>query len=155
MKRFLAMLAGVISIGAGCATTARAQSSDNALYTPATLKAANGEQIFHSICQGCHMPDAKGSTGAGTYPALAGDPRLASPQYVAAVVLFGRHDMPSFESKPETPHHFFQDAQLSDAQIAEVIHYVRTHFGNHYGDDISAAEVAAMHPQDKASKPGT
>ena len=31
------------------------------------------------------------------------------------------------------------------AQIADVINYIRTHFGNQYPDRISAEEVAAMH----------
>ena len=33
---------------------------------------------------------------------------------------------------------------LNDAQIAAVINYVRTHFGNHYTDSMTAAEVAAL-----------
>ncbi|GAB2574209.1 c-type cytochrome [Dyella jejuensis] len=127
-----------------CIGMLHAQSSDQGLYTRATLKNANGEAIFRSICQGCHMPDAKGAVGAGTYPALAGDPRLVSAPYMAAVILFGRHDMPSFETTPASIRNY--DAKLSDAQIAEVVNYVRTHFGNHYTDSISAAEVAAMHP---------
>jgi mono/diheme cytochrome c family protein len=153
-RTFIAFLCcaglGLISIG-----SANAQSSDNALYTPASIKGANGEAIFTHICQGCHMPDAKGATGAGTYPALTGNPKLASPQYMAAVILFGRHDMPSFEMKPTTHGSFFADTKLSDEQIAEVINYVRTHFGNAYSNGITAAEVAAMHPQDQpsASKP--
>ena len=142
MKSAALLLSGLLCIGA-----AHAQSSDNALYTRATLHNANGEAIFKNICQGCHMPDAKGATGAGTYPALTGNPRLASAPYMAATILFGRHDMPSFETKL-TPSRGFDDAKLSDAQIADVINYIRTHFGNHYTDSISAAEVSAMHPQD-------
>jgi mono/diheme cytochrome c family protein len=34
---------------------------------------------------------------------------------------------------------------LSDAQVAAVINYVRTHFGNDYKDSITAADVAAAH----------
>ena len=30
-----------------------------------------GEAIYKGVCQGCHMPDAKGAVGAGAYPALA------------------------------------------------------------------------------------
>lgn len=121
-----------------------AQSSDNVLAAHATLKNANGETVFRTICQGCHMPDAKGATGAGTYPALAGNSRLISPQYMAAVILFGRHDMPSFAMKPSR-HSFYKSATLSDEQIASVINYVRTHFGNHYTDRITASAVASMH----------
>jgi mono/diheme cytochrome c family protein len=133
----------------------KAQSSDNALYTPASIKGANGEEIFRHICQGCHMPDARGATGAGTYPALTGNPKLVSAQYMAAVILFGRHDMPSFASKPEAQRGFFEDTKLSDEQVAEVINYVRTHFGNDYRDSITTAQIAAMHPQDHpaSSKP--
>ena len=32
---------------------------------------------------------------------------------------------------------------MSHAQVADVINYVRTHFGNSYPDAISAADVAA------------
>jgi mono/diheme cytochrome c family protein len=35
---------------------------------------------------------------------------------------------------------------LTDEQVAGVINFVRTHFGNHYTDSITAAEVTAMHP---------
>ncbi|RDS84589.1 cytochrome c [Dyella monticola] len=143
MKRFL--LAAALFFA--CAGLAAAQSSAPSFYTYTSLKSANGEEIFHHICQGCHMPDGKGAIGAGTYPALAGNPKLASPQYMAAVILFGRHDMPSFESKPPSPGNFFRNASLTDAQIADVINYVRSHFGNHYSNTITATEVAAMYPQ--------
>lgn len=152
MKLPVASLFGAACV-AGCISVAHAQSSDSALYTRETLKDANGEAIFHSICQGCHMPDAKGATGAGTYPALAGNPKLASAPYMAAVILFGRHDMPSFAAKPSHGPDFIPNTTLTDAQIADVINYVRTHFGNHYTDDMTAAEVKAMHPQDGSGKP--
>ena len=120
-----------------------AQSSDNAAHARSGLGTADGKTIFEHICQGCHMPDAKGATGAGSYPALAGDPRLVSPQYMAAVVVHGRRDMPSFIQTGEAGP--LEDAKLSDAQIADVVNYVRTHFGNHYTDRITAQDVAGMH----------
>lgn len=137
----------------GGISVAHAQSSDSVLYTRDTLKNANGEAIFHNVCQGCHMPDAKGAIGAGTYPALAGNPKLASAQYMAAVILFGRHDMPSFVTKPSAGESFAGGTMLTDAQIADVINYVRTHFGNHYTDSITADDIKAMHPQDAQPKP--
>jgi len=150
MNRLIACL-GSAAVVLGCIGMVKAQSSDNALYTRTSIKGANGEAIFQHICQGCHMPDARGATGAGTYPALADNPKLASAPYMAAVILFGRHDMPSFAAKPITQHSFFADTKLSDEQIAEVINYVRTHFGNDYRDSITVAQVAAMHPQDHPS----
>lgn len=148
MKR----LSAIAMLWLACTPFAAAQTSDQTFYTYASLTHANGEAIFHAICQGCHMPDAKGAIGAGAYPALTGNPKLASPQYMAAVILFGRHDMPSFVMKPSNHKNFFEDAKLSDAQIADVINYIRTHFGNHYTNSITAAEVTAMHPQYMATK---
>ncbi|GLQ92979.1 c-type cytochrome [Dyella acidisoli] len=121
-----------------------AQSSDNATHAQSALGFADGKAVFQHICQGCHMPDAKGATGAGTYPALAGNPRLVSAQYMAAVILHGRRDMPSFIQTGDAGP--LENSKLSDAQIADVVNYVRTHFGNHYADRITAQEVAGMHP---------
>lgn len=127
------------------AGSACAQSSDNAGHAGGRFAAADGEAVYRGICQGCHMPDARGAQGAGTYPALAGNPRLVSPQYMAAVILHGRRDMPSFKPAAQDEDRFVLDVGLSDAQIADVINYIRTHFGNHYTDSISADDVAAMH----------
>ncbi|MEW9572986.1 cytochrome c [Rhodanobacter sp. Si-c] len=90
----------------------------------------DGATLYHAICQGCHMPDAKGAQGAGSYPALADNPKLASAAYPAVMVLHGRNAMPSF------------GAALSDTQVAAVVNYVRTHFGNNYSDKLTAADVA-------------
>ena len=35
-------------------------------------------------------------------------------------------------------------ANMSDEQVANVINYVRTHFGNHYKDVVTADEVKAQ-----------
>jgi mono/diheme cytochrome c family protein len=91
----------------------------------------NGEDLFKGICQGCHMPDAKGAIGAGTYPALASNPRLAAAIYPITVVLHGQRAMPPFG---ET---------LTDEQIASVLNYVRAHFGNRYKDLITPNAVHA------------
>ena len=102
-----------------------------------------GKQVYQHICQGCHMPDAKGAVGAGKYPALAGDPALASKQFMALTLLNGRRNMPAFGAK-----HAFgfggAPASLTPAQIAAVINYVRTNFGNHFKDAITADEVTAL-----------
>ncbi len=90
-----------------------------------------GEELYKGICQGCHMPNAKGAVGAGAYPALADDRRLAASIYPITVVVHGQRAMPSF------------GPDLTDAQIANVINYVRTHFGNQYKDSVSPADVQA------------
>jgi len=91
----------------------------------------SGEALYKAICQGCHMPDAKGATGAGSYPALAGDAKVGNAGYVLLVVIRGQKAMPSFG-----------DA-LSDEQIAAVINYVRARFGNDYAKDVTVEDVKA------------
>ena len=89
----------------------------------------SGEELFANICQGCHMPDAVGATGAGTYPSLASNSYLQSSGYPVYVVVHGRRAMPPFGD------------MLSDDQIAAVVNYVRTHFGNNFRDAVAPADV--------------
>lgn len=93
-----------------------------------------GERLYQAICQGCHMPQGQGAKGAGFYPALAKNPRLAAAAYPTYVVLSGLHGMPSFAER------------LSDQQIADVVNYVRTHFGNDYQDATTPEAVNAQRP---------
>ena len=93
---------------------------------------SDGAALYRAICQGCHMPDARGARGAGMYPALAGNPKLASADYPAVMVLGGRRGMPAFGDS------------LSDEQVAEVVNYVRSHFDNRHTDTISPKDVARL-----------
>jgi mono/diheme cytochrome c family protein len=128
------------------AANAQKPPGEEPALSPVELAHADGAQIFRHVCEGCHMPDAHGATGAGHYPALAGDPDLASARFAATTVLYGRGNMPSFVPHPNL--HGFDAMQvlgLSDAQIASVVNYVRDHFGNHYSDKLTAADVRALH----------
>ena len=91
-----------------------------------------GEAIYKGVCQGCHMPDGKGATGAATYPALAGDPRLAAPAFPVLRVLKGQGAMPPFRTA------------LDDQQVADVVNYVRSSFGNSFKGKVMPAEVKAL-----------
>jgi mono/diheme cytochrome c family protein len=113
------------------------------IFGPAQFDTTDGRRIYEHICQGCHMPGAGGAVGAGHYPALAKDPTLVSRQYMALTVLKGRRNMPAFGVKHAIGFNG-PAATLSSAQIAAVVNYVRTHFGNHYKDVLTAGEVAAL-----------
>jgi mono/diheme cytochrome c family protein len=93
-----------------------------------------GEAIYKNICQGCHMPDGKGAVGAGMYPALAGNKKLAAKAYPALVIVRGQKAMPEFGTA------------FSDAQVAGVVTYIRTNFGNSFADTITPEEVKALRP---------
>jgi mono/diheme cytochrome c family protein len=105
-----------------------------------------GGQIYAQICQGCHMPGGKGAVGAGRYPAFANNPAIASAPYMVVTILQGRRNMPSF-TKPRDNGNFFPPVYLTDVQVAAVVNYVRSNFGNAYPDRITAEDVAKLKPQ--------
>jgi len=88
-----------------------------------------GEALYKGICQDCHMPDGRGAEGAGHYPALAKNPKLAEPGYPMSVVTHGLKSMPAF------------GGAMSDQQIADVTNYIRSHFGNAYKDTVKPEDV--------------
>lgn len=114
------------------ATGATAQSSDGTFSSNQRFVPKDGEVLFRSICQGCHMPDAKGAVGAGKYPALAKNEKLEASGYPVFIVLNGLQGMPGF------------GMYLDDEQVAAVVNYVRTHFGNDYKDKITSDDVKAV-----------
>jgi mono/diheme cytochrome c family protein len=90
-----------------------------------------GADLFRNVCAACHQVDAKGAVGAGAYPPLAEDKNLASTDFVLSVLLGGLRDMPPVGE------------MMSDAQVADVVNYVRTNFGNAYPGVVTTADVAA------------
>lgn len=106
---------------------------------------AEGKEVYETICQACHMADAKGGSGAGTaIPALAGNAHVADKSYIVGILLKGRGGMPWFSE------------MLTHQQIAAVATYVRGHFNN-YPEPVTEAEVdqlaagAKISPRDCAT----
>lgn len=91
----------------------------------------DGAGLYAGVCQGCHMRDGRGATGAGAYPSLAGDVGLRSAAYAIGIVLRGRKGMPAV------------GRTMTDGQVAAVLNYVRGHFGNSADDEIAAEHVRA------------
>ena len=138
------LLIGAPLFALACAAgPAWSQAEGTGMFSAAALKTASGQEIFQRICQGCHMPDAKGAIGAGKYPALAGDTALASTEFMAITLLQGRRNMPAFGGTGDMGL-FFSVPTLTDEQIAAVTNYVRSHFGNHFKGAITPAQVAAL-----------
>ncbi|HEX7387647.1 MAG TPA: cbb3-type cytochrome c oxidase subunit II [Castellaniella sp.] len=118
------------------------KGSTPAAATVASFDAANGSKLFASTCAACH--GAQGAGVPGVFPPLAGNPVVndKDPSEHVRVVLHGLHgraingttyaaQMPSFA------------AQLSDAQIADIIDHERTSWGNH-APTVTAKQVAAI-----------
>jgi cytochrome c len=103
------------------------KGNSNGFFSPFPYE--GGEAIFKGVCAGCHMPDAKGAVGAGAYPSLVKNEDLETAAYPVTIILKGKKAMPFFE------------LQLSDQQVADVVNYVRTHFGNRYRDKVKPEDV--------------
>jgi mono/diheme cytochrome c family protein len=136
-KPALALLVGCLALTAALAASAGAQPSASPVGADAESAAGGfrdpaGEDLFMRVCAACHMPDGKGAEGAGFYPALAGNPRLSSGAYPIYVVMNGMNGMPPLGEL------------MTDEQVADVVNYVRTHFGNDYRDAVLPAQVGAL-----------
>jgi mono/diheme cytochrome c family protein len=125
MRRFVLLSCALVAAGA-----AQAQTPDAGFGDPAHFRQRDGAALYHGICQGCHMPQGQGAVGAGAYPALARNQKLATAGYPVLIVLNGSKAMQGFSR------------MLDDAQIAAVVNYIRTNFGNSYTDAVTAADVA-------------
>jgi mono/diheme cytochrome c family protein len=122
------------------------RADDSAVIGSALASLGSGEEVYQHICQGCHMANGQGAVGAGHYPKLARNPTLASWRYVAITVLDGRNGMPSFGAPGEEGKARFA-TNLTDAQIAAVVNYVRNNFGNTWKSRVTAGDVEALpHP---------
>lgn len=126
-----AIAVGAISMGVN---SQPAMASEAGGEGSGFFEGTDGKSLYQQNCQGCHMPAGQGAKGAGMYPALANNPLLASPGGPTHVVLFGLRGMPSF------------DSNYTDEQVAAVVNYVITNFGNKSKERITPQEVRAKRP---------
>jgi len=97
-----------------------------------------GGRLYLGTCAACHKPD--GSGVGGMQPPLAGTPvTVGAPEVLLAWVMYGRRP-------PQLPRGVYAGAMpqfsyLSDADLAALLSYVRSSFGNHAAP-VSAAMVA-------------
>jgi mono/diheme cytochrome c family protein len=112
----------------------------------AVATAGDGAVVFENTCSACHQPDGKGSPGQ--FPPLAANPDvfLAS-DFPAAVALNGIEGPITVEGQSfdkVMPAFDF----LSDAEIAAVVTYVRSNWGNGAARPSSLADLT---PDDVAT----
>lgn len=91
--------------------------------------AAGGAKLFADNCAACHQ--AKGEGVPGAFPKLAGSAFVQGPpRPVVGVVTQGRGGMPNFRN------------DLNNEQIAAVVSFIRTSWGNK-GAPVTAADARA------------
>jgi len=118
---------GLLVLGLLAATGAFA--ADPILSPGLRFSEQTGEALYANVCQACHMAKGEGATGAGQYPALAGNPRLETGALAIYVILHGQAAMPPF------------GRLMTDQQVAAVVNYMRTHFGNNFQEPVTVEEV--------------
>ena len=112
----------------------------NALYTGKADQP--GARLYVDNCAACHRTDGRGY--GEVFPALAGNPavNVADPTSLARLVLHGG-TMPSGR---DAPSQFTMPAfreRLSDPQIAQVLTFVRSSWGNR-GAAVTANQVSDL-----------
>jgi len=96
----------------------------------ATGGGADGAALYAEHCAACHGPEGKGQ--GDIFPALAGNANLADTDMVLDTVLHGREGTAMVA----------WGEQMDDDQIAAVINYVLSAWGNDFGS-VTAEDVAA------------
>jgi mono/diheme cytochrome c family protein len=132
----LTLLALLLSSPFAAAQGPSNSPSGSGLSSGYRFSETDGQQLFANVCQACHMPDGRGAAGAASYPSLVGDKNLEGGGYPVAIVVRGQRAMPAF------------GVMMSDDQVAAVVNYLRTHFGNDYRDEVTAQDVKAARAED-------
>jgi mono/diheme cytochrome c family protein len=112
------------------------------LASPAALLAqpAEGKRIYDEHCAICHATD--GSGWLPYYPALARNQSIESKSPVGAIRIVLNGGYPPWTRQNPMPHGMPPFAQsLTEAEVASVVTYIRTAWGNR-GAPVTPREVA-------------
>lgn len=109
---------------------------------PSSGVVRTGEQIYRDHCAACHQ--VAGTGFPSSFPALAGNPivNTADATSVIHIVLAGDAEVHTHGGPPSMTMPSFH-AKLSDNEIADLLSYVRSSWGNH-GPAVSSAQVKTL-----------
>ena len=102
---------------------------------------APGEATFIGVCSACHQRNAQGLPGV--FPPLAGSDYLMADKTRSIRGVLAGQSGPMTVNGTTFNGAMPPLANLTDHEIADVLTYVRSHFGNN-GDAVTTAEVAAV-----------
>lgn len=108
-----------------------------------------GASVYIDNCAACHRTDGQGYTRV--FPALAGNPVLQGKDATSLIhIVLDGDSLPATHTAPSS---FTMPAfawRLSDQQVADVVSFIRSSWGNQ-GAAVTAAEVAKLRKSDKTS----
>lgn len=125
------VLDAIIPVDSGPLTRIEGKHQPTAPAGPGLAAAPAGQAIYSARCSACHGSNGQGIPG--TFPALAGNPDVtaADPSGIVATVKHGKGAMPAWSS------------QLSNADIAAVLTYIRSSWGNNAAP-VTETDVAGL-----------
>ncbi len=143
----LVVLVSVLALAAGPALAqkkpaAKAPAKKAASISGALL--ASGKAVYTQYCLTCHMADGLGVDGMNP-PLAKTDYVLGNKTRLTHVLLNG---LQGVEIGGEAYHGVMPAQELTDAQVAAVLTYVRNSFGNK-ASAVSVAEVKAVRAGNK------
>lgn len=142
-----ALLVGLL-FAAGCgggaegADQAAADNTASVAAAPADAATDDGEQVYGTVCVTCHQADGEGLQGA--FPPLAASAvAIGDPEVSIKIVLSG---LTGEMTRGGTTYNGMMTpwgSTLSDGDVAAVLTYVRSNFGNS-ADAVTEAQVAEV-----------
>ena len=145
-QRILPAVACIALLAAGCSSGSKSSSGAAASASPSSSTvpaiAADGAKVFNDNCSSCH--GAHGQGMAGAFPPLAINPVvLGNAKNVIHIVKYGLQGKIAVLGHPFNGVMPAWKSQLSDAELAAVISYVRASWGN-TASPVSEADIAAV-----------
>lgn len=122
---------------------------------PVITPAMKGKQVFTANCMACHQATGTGVPGA--FPPLAGSEYVLNPEHekhIIKIVLYGLSGPITVKGNSYNSAMTPFGSILKDEQIANVLTYVRSEWGNN-APAITAEQVAAIRAELGARGPWT
>ena len=108
---------------------------------PAGASDPRGKLLYEQACSSCHMPAGTGV--AGQQPALDRGNKFVSGNAAPLIRLLLEGSATRTDKRASWPNEMPTFEDLNDAEIADVLKFVRGSFGNKAGP-VTAAQVAAV-----------
>lgn len=149
MQRILVVMAVAAALTLGACSgkststsTTTTTDAASATQTANGASAGNGAAVYSNNCSSCHQSAGTGTAGA--FPPLVKNPVvLGNATQVIHIVKYGLQGAIKVNGQSYNGQMPKWQGTLSDAQIASVITYIRSSWGNH-ASGVTQAQVSAV-----------
>lgn len=147
MQRGTILASAALMAALTACSNSSSSSTSTTAASPAAVKikntkvmgSANGASVYNAQCSSCHQSDGKGAIG----PPLAGNPVVTGdPKKVIHIVKNGLTGTIVVNGKTFNGQMPAWKTQLSNADIASVISFIRSSWGNN-ASAVTSAQVAS------------